>query len=190
MGKSLSNWLNRISRGWVVIAAALVYLVFIALVAPGQAAQAEAYTGDAGSPDLSLFYSAEDLYHLAEVYGERGREAYVRARFTFDLVFPLVYTLSLATALGWLSRRAFAPESRWQRVNLVPVLAMLCDYGENVSASLVMARYPERTVMIDWLAPAFTLLKWTFIGASFALLLVGAAAALWGWTRSREVMER
>jgi hypothetical protein len=179
MGTRLSILLYHLSRGWVVVAALLIFITFTALVAPGQAALAESYAGDTGSPDLSVFYTVEQLYHMAETYGEHGRAAYVRARFTFDLAFPVIYALSLVTALGWLSRRAFNAGSLWQRANLVPILAMLFDYGENVSASLVMARYPERTPPVDWLATEFTLLKWAFIAASFALLLALAAAALW-----------
>jgi hypothetical protein len=178
MGTRLSGFLHSISPGWVVILALLLFVSFTALVAPAQAELAESYAGDAGSPDLSFIYSTGDIYRFAELYGERGREAYIRARFTFDLAFPAVYTLFLTTALSWLSRRAFSPGSRWQRANLSPILAMLFDYGENVSVSLVMARYPERTPVIDWLAPAFTFLKWVLVGASFLLLLVLAAMAL------------
>jgi hypothetical protein len=185
MGISLSYWLHRISRGWVVLAAALFFLVFIARVAPEQAARAEEYAGDAGSPDLSIFYTPDELYRMAEIYGERGREAYVQARFTFDLVFPVAYTLFLATALSWLSRQAFPESSRWRLANLLPVLGMLFDYGENLSASLVMARYPDRTPLVDWLAPFFTLFKWAFLGASFALLLVAAVCAVRRWAGRR-----
>lgn len=186
MATHLSGWLQRTSRGWVVIIALLVFITFTALVAPGQAALVASYAGEAGSPDLSLFYTTADLYRFAEVYGAGGRQAYVRARFTFDLAFPLIYTFSLATALSWLSRRTFDAGSLWQQANLVPVLAMLFDYGENLSASLVMARYPERTPLVDWLAPNFTLFKWAFISASLALLVVGAAAAFWEWASTRK----
>jgi membrane protein implicated in regulation of membrane protease activity len=65
------------------------------------------------------------------------------------------------------------------------VLGALLDYLENVATSLVMARYPLRTPVIDALAPVFTLVKWVFVGGSFALLLIGAGAALWRWVRRR-----
>jgi hypothetical protein len=48
-----------------------------------------------------------------------------------------------------------------------------------------MARYPQPTPLVDWLAPAFTLLKWTFLSASFFLLLTMAAVALRRWAGSR-----
>jgi hypothetical protein len=122
---------------------------------------------------------------MAESYGERGRQAYVRARFTFDLIWPLVYTLFLATAISWAFGRAFAPDSRWQRANLAPLLGALFDYLENLSTSLVMLRYPDQTVVVDALAPVFTALKWSLLGASFILLFGGIVAAIWRWLKQR-----
>jgi len=107
------------------------------------------------------------------------RQAYLRARWTFDLVWPLVYTAFLSLAISWVYRRAFAAESRWQLVNLVPVAGMLLDYLENSATSLVMARYPALTSGIAHLAPLFTLTKWVCVNGSFVLLLIGVIAAPW-----------
>lgn len=179
MGKHISAWLRQISMGSVTLAALVIFVLFIALVLPRQAASAETEAGEAGSPDSSLFYTPTDLYRMAETYGEEGRAAYVRARFTFDLIWPLVYTLFLATAISWVYGRAFPADSLWQRANLAPLLGALFDYLENLSTSLVMARYPVHTPGVDLLAPAFTLVKWVFVGGSFMLLLVGVAGGLW-----------
>lgn len=184
MLKRLSDWLCRISRGWVALAALVVFLLFSALVLPGQSTSAESVAGGAGSPDTSLTYNAQDLYRMAEAYGEQGRQAYIRARFTFDLVWPLVYTLCLVTAISWVFGKAFASDSLWQRANLVPLFGALFDYLENVSTSLVMYRYPNLTPVVAALAPVFTLVKWVLLGASFMLLLAGIVVAVWRWARA------
>ncbi|MGB2910665.1 MAG: SH3 domain-containing protein, partial [Anaerolineales bacterium] len=165
--------------------ALVVFLLFAGLVLPGQAASAETYSGNAGSPDLSFYYSAQDLYHMTEVYGDQGRGAYVRARFTFDLIWPLVYTFFLCTAISWVYTRAFTADSLWRGANLVPVLAMLFDYLENLSVSLVMLRYPHPTNVVDSLAPLFTMLKWVLVIGSVGLLFAGAAIAVWQWIKKR-----
>ncbi len=179
MGNRLSQWLRRISTGPVVWIALAVFVLFTALVLPGQSAQANASSAGAGSPDTSLFYAPADLYRMAEAYGPAGRAAYIRARFTFDLIFPVIYGAFLMTAVSWLNGRAFAPASRWQRTNLLPLVGCLFDYLENVSAALVMGRYPAHTPGLDLLTPAFTALKWTLLAASFMLLLAGVVLALW-----------
>jgi hypothetical protein len=185
MGRKLSNWLYRVSTGWVALAALILFLLFGALVLPGQAAKAEESTGTGRSPDTSLFYTPGDLYDMADAYGPTGRSAYIRARFTFDLVFPLVYLFFLATAVSWVYAKAFAPRSLWRLANLVPVLGALFDYLENTSASLVMARYPNRTPVVATLAPVFTFVKWIFVGGSFVVLAVGIV--VWGlqWSKWR-----
>jgi hypothetical protein len=179
MWKRLSDFLYKITNGWVALLALVVFLLFAGLVLPGQAASAETYSGNAGSPDLSFYYSEQDLYHMAEVYGEQGRGAYVRARFTFDLIWPLVYTFFLCTAISWVYASAFTANSLWRAANLVPALAMLLDYLENLSTSLVMLRYPHPTIVVGSLAPLFTMLKWILVIGSVGLLFAGAAIAIW-----------
>ena len=181
MLKQISDRLYRISTGWVTLAALIVFVLFTALVLPGQSAQEGSEADDVGSPDLSLWYAPADLYRMAEAYGPEGRQAYIRARFTFDVAWPLVYGAFLVTAISWLYARAFAPGSSWRWANLAPLLGVLFDFAENLATSLVMARYPARTPGIDVVAPVFTLVKWVLVGGSFVLLVVGAVAAVWRW---------
>lgn len=178
MFRKISSRLYQFSRGWVALSALVIFLLFGALVLPGQAAAARAYSAEAGSPDTSLFYSPADLLLMAETYGEAGRQAYVRARFTFDLAFPLVFTFFLASANSWLLNRALHPASSWRLLNLIPLGGMLFDYLENISAALVIGRYPARMPLLAALTPAFTLLKWVFVGGSFALLCAAAILAI------------
>ena len=176
--EKVSDWMVRVSSGWVVLLGLAVFLLFSALVLPGQAARAEDYSGEIGSPDTSLFYTAGDLYAFAERYGAAGRAEYIRARFTFDRVWPLVYGLFLVTATSWLFARAGLRGSRWMRLNLLPAAGVAFDYLENISAVVVMARYPQPTLLLDHLAGVFTLVKWVCIAASFAVLLPGAFLAV------------
>ena len=120
------------------------------------------------------------MYTMAEAYGEEGRRAYIKARFTFDVAWPIVYTMFLATGVSWLSTQAFNAKSRWQRVNLLPVCGALFDYLENISASLVMFCYPQQTAGVDLLATFATPVKWMLISLSFVLLVVLVVKVLWG----------
>jgi hypothetical protein len=171
MLKQFSDWLYTITTGWLTILAVIVFILFSALVLPGQSRSAP--QTEAGTPDLSFYYPAQELYHMAEALGQAGREAYIRARFTFDLVWPLVYTFLLVTTISWVYQRVVAAESPWRLINLLPVLGMCGDYLENISTSLVMWRYPLSTFVLDWMAGVFTALKWLLIAGSFAGLLAG-----------------
>jgi hypothetical protein len=187
MGIRLSDWLYKWTNGRAALITLLIFLLFTALVLPDQASKAAVYLEGVGSPDTSFFYAAEDLYRFAEAYGPAGRAAYVRARFTFDVVWPLVYTFFLITAITWVYARVFPPASGWRLANLAPVYGMGFDFLENLSASLVMVRYPAKTGVVDMLAPFFTLVKWVFVNGSFGLLLLGLVVWLWRRVRSRRM---
>lgn len=186
MLKNISNSLQKVSKGWLTLTALVVFLLFTALVLPQQSAKADRETGGVGSPDTTFFYSTNDLYRFAEEYGQAGRAAYVRARGTFDVVWPLVYTFFLVTGISWLSMRAFPPHSRWQILNLVPVMAMLFDFLENGCASMVMLRYPQLSPLAAALAPPASVIKWALVMGSFVLLLVIMSVAVWKklWKKS------
>lgn len=171
MFAKLSNWFLKFSTGPFTLAFLVIFFVFSALVLPDQAARAEVYSGEVGSPDTSLFYSAADLYRMAEAYGPEGRAAYIRARYTFDVVWPLVYMAFLVTSISWLVKRLGLDWGTWGRKNLLPVAGVLFDFLENFSAATVMARYPQTTPVLDRLAGVFTLFKWVFIVGSFVVLV-------------------
>jgi hypothetical protein len=185
MMKIFSDKLSQISTGWMVLLSLAVFIIFIVFVLPAQAAQADKVANEAGTPDLSLAYTTSDLYEMAEAYSEQGRTDYVRARFTFDLVWPLAYGVFLASAISWGFARATPAESIWRRANLAPVLGVVFDYLENISTSIVMIRYPLQTPVVDMLATVFTPVKWIFVGASFLLLLIGGGLTILTWNRNR-----
>lgn len=181
----LSQRLISLSQGWVALIALAIFLLFSVLVLPGQAAQSAARTGGAAQPDTSLIYSTDDLYKMAEAFGLAGRQAYIQARLTFDVVWPMVYGLFLIVAISWLAGRAFPVGHPARLLNLAPAVGMLFDYLENSAAVIVMARYPLRTPVVDLLAPVFTFTKWVFVGGSFVVLLAVAAVAGWRWIARR-----
>jgi len=181
--KKLSDWINKISSGWVTLICLVIFLLFTAFVLPSQAEGADSYSGGMGSPDTSFYYSAEKLYQFAETYGPQGRRAYIRARVTFDLVWPLVYLTFLAPAISWVFQKSGKQWGFWKRLNLVPVFGLVFDYLENGATSIVMARYPDLTPVIPQLAGIFTIFKWVFIGGSFILLLLGLSMACRSWVK-------
>jgi hypothetical protein len=183
MLRRVSDFFYSISRGWVALIALGVFVFFIGVVLPQQATGAEAYSADAGSPDTSFFYTPADLYRMAEAYGAEGRSAYIRARFTFDVVWPLAYLFFLVTSISWILKRILPQESRGRLLNLFPLAGAVFDYLENMSAALVMGRYPSQTPVVDMLAPVFTAAKWYLINGSFFILLIGLASFAVRWVR-------
>jgi hypothetical protein len=182
MLKRLSFWLSQFSTSWLALLALLVFILFTSLVLP---AQDDENASGAPTPDLSIYYSAQDLYRWAEAYGPLGRQEYIRARLSFDVIWPLVYTFFLVTAISWSYKRIAAPESLWQYLNLLPVLGMSFDFLENFSTSLVMLRFPQQTPVLASLAGVFTMVKWILMSVSSISLIMGVAFVLIKWIKQR-----
>ncbi len=162
----------RFSTKWMVIAAFIIFLAFSILFLPGQARLVETYSADLGSPDTSLFYTPADLYHMAETYGVEGRVAYIKARLTFDIAFPIVYTFFLVTSISWFTSRVLEEGNEFRTGNLLPLFAMLFDLLENTCTAFVFSSYPTYTPFLSMLAPFFTLMKWICVGSSFLSLMI------------------
>ncbi|MBK9698305.1 MAG: hypothetical protein IPO80_13335 [Propionibacteriaceae bacterium] len=175
-------------RGWMAMGAVVLFALFTAMVLPAQAEAGAFYTVRYAAPDTSVWYFPDDLYAAAEAWGRDGRAAYVHARVTFDVIWPMVYGTLLMTTLAWVWARGTASGSRWRGVALIPVVAVALDYAENICTATVMARYPARTPVLAELAPLFTAGKWLTLSASFMLLGIGVIIALtarWRARRSR-----
>ena len=177
--KRLSVWFYKITTGWISLTGLMIFLLFVTFVLPEQAGTTNQTSSEVGSPDTSFYYTPGQLYEMAEAYGEQGRANYIQARFSFDLIWPLIYTLFLVTAISWLFKHASLSKSRWHLANIVPALGMAFDYLENISTALVMYRYPTSTDILAIFAPIFTSIKWIFIAGSFGLLAVGLIVVIW-----------
>lgn len=181
----ISDAWYRISNGRTAAVALIIFVAFTALVLPGQSRESASISGETGSPDLSFYYTRDDLYEMAEAYGVEGRAAYIKARFTFDVAWPIVYTFFLSTTISWAFLKFSTPDGKIWRLNVLPVLGALFDYLENASTSLVMFRYPSLSPPVDFLASWFTLLKWLLIVGSFLILLIGLGMVVRNWIGKR-----
>ena len=154
-------------RSKTMIAFSFAFFLTIAFFLPEQSSRLGEETGDNPTPDLSFYFSVEDLYSWAESYGEAGRESYIRTRFTFDIIWPIIYAGFLFSSMGGLLYRSGLQDSIIDRFLLLPLGSLVFDYLENISSSIVMWRYPLRTPLVDYAVTVFTPLKWIILGFSF-----------------------
>jgi hypothetical protein len=170
---NLSNWLAKKTTPLVFFIAAFSFIGFMIFVLPAVSATTKEITGSSLSPDTSFFYSVETLYQIAEEYGEAGREYYINSRFTFDVLWPVVYGFFLVSALSLTFKRPIAGKS-FYLFNLLPIFGDVFDFLENVMTAYVMFRYPL-TSFVAYIAPYFTLMKWLLIYLAFGLLIIGVS---------------
>ena len=172
MLQNKSEQVIKFSKKWVVIVGFILFLAFSILFLPGQTKLTETYSAGLGSPDTSLFYTPADLYHMAETYGAAGRAAYIKARLTFDIAFPILYTFFFVTSISWFESHVLEKGNEFRTANMLPFFAMLFDLLENACTAFVFSSYPTYIPFISMLAPFFTLLKWICVGSSFLFLII------------------
>lgn len=180
---TLSKWINKQISPVVLIISALIFTGFLIFVLPAVSAATLEVTSISQSPDTSFFYTVETLYEIAEGYGEAGRDYYINSRFTFDVVWPLVYGFFIVSALSLTFRKPILNRNFYV-FNLIPLMAVVFDFLENITVSYLMFRYPLFSV-VAYGAPFFTLLKWLMIYMAFALLTIGVIIKFFLLLRSR-----
>lgn len=153
---------------WAGLVSTLIFAFFIAVVLPQQSELAIA-NGLTQSIDTSWFYNARELYRIAEIYGPNGREFYILQRWTFDLVWPLVYFSFIFSLSALLFKSiGLSKMNRW--ILTFVWFSLAFDYIENTMVSLVLFRFPSPTWIIADLAGTATSLKWISLGLSFFVL--------------------
>lgn len=152
-----------------VLFTSLLFALFIILVLPRVSDYTKANIGSE-SADSSFFYDGEKLYNIAESYGEDGRSLYILLRWTFDILWPLVYFAFLFSVIVLLSKTL---DIHWlSRLFILPFLAMAFDFLENTLVTLVMMFFPKKVLWLGNLAGFVTSLKWSLLYVSFALMFL------------------
>lgn len=170
--------MNEEKKSWIVIASiTILFAIFIVVVLPKVSVYSSDKIGVSEAPDTSFLYTSDDLYHIAELYGEDGRRTYIKLRWTFDLVWPIVYTAFLAV---WIWKLSFYLMIK--KYYYIPIVAMIFDYLENLGTTIVFFSYPNKLYLVASVTPWLSLLKWLILGLAFliwfVLLMVAAYKVL------------
>jgi hypothetical protein len=152
-----------------VLFASLLFALFIILVLPRMSDYTKANIGSE-SADSSFFYDGDQLYNIAESYGEDGRSLYILLRWTFDILWPLVYFAFLLSVIVFLCKSLDV--HLLSHSYILPFLAMAFDFLENTLVTFVMVFFPRKVLWLGSLAGFVTALKWSLLYASFALIFL------------------
>ena len=178
MLNTLSQKFHQWTSGWRVIILLVADALMMGYIMP-LAAGLMAFAANASvlPLDLMFFYTPEKAFAMIEKYGEAGRALYMKIELTADIIYPIIYTLFYGLLLSWLFQRAFKPESKMQRYNVMPVGAWLFDLLENGGIVSMLTMYPSQPTVLAWLTMLFGSLKWLFAFASIGLALYALARA-------------
>ena len=127
-------------------------------------------------PDLRFGYRADEVHRLMTAYGAAGL-AHWRRMLLIDMLFPCVYG-SFIALLGarWADWTAAGP--LWREAGAAClVLAVACDYGENVLLLGVIKAFPVERPNSVAAASLATRGKFLFLWIALAFPLIHGFAA-------------
>jgi len=127
--------------------------------------------------DMEFNYSPDRAYQVLQAYGADGRAFYASTFVIIDFFTPILMNLFLAMTISILFRQVFLPDSPLQRLNLLPMIAMIGDYLENLGIVLMIRSYPDQSIALARFAAFSTNLKFVFTTASGVCILAGVV--LW-----------
>ncbi len=131
------------------------------------------------APDLKLFdlsptgYTHGYANSLLDALGSEGRATYLTLQLPLDFLYPGLFAITCSLLLTWLFSKGAEVGSRIFYFSLVPILAGLFDYIENVFIVIMLKSYPDISLSLVELASLFTVLKSGFATAFFILFFWG-----------------
>ena len=170
--KYLNGLLKRIYQDITIKSLVLItlgFVLFTAGVLPLIANITTNVIGVSESPDTSFNFNVTSLYEILESYGRDGRNFYILMRWTFDVVWPLVYTGFIISLIAYFTK--VNTINYHLKRYIFPLLAILFDYLENTFATIVMVIYPIEIDFISYLLFISSIIKWVTLSIAFLIAI-------------------
>ncbi len=116
--------------------------------------------------DLQFAYTPERAYELIDSYSDETRSVYAIGEMTFDVAYPIVYTLFMSVTLMLLYPNK-------GRIAWLPYVVFTADMLENTGIIIMLKNYPSHLNEIAWMTSTFSTLKWTLVFVVAIIILVG-----------------
>ena len=172
MWKAIS-WVKEKSNIKIILALTALFIVFLVFMNGNiiGTAKLKSVTGGAGILDLEFGYSADRAYNILESQGTEGRQLY-KVMLYVDFAFPFVYMMFGVLTIGYLLKINKIKNNAVHYLIFVPVLAMFCDWTENILILQMIGKFPAKMAVIALLSSTFTIMKFIFIAIFFAAIVV------------------
>jgi hypothetical protein len=172
--KVLISFIQKYSSGKLVsVLFALTMVVYVAMLSYSIPA-VSAFAPEFPLFDLSpLGYSFTYASELLSSLGADGRNLYLSIQLPLDFIYPGLFSVTYSLMLVWLCSKLFKKNSKIYYFSLVPFLAGIFDYAENIYIIKMINSFPDLQVTTVKIASMLTILKSSFTMIFFILLSVG-----------------
>jgi hypothetical protein len=117
-------------------------------------------------------YDLNYVYELFTSLGEIGRETYLTNQLPVDMIYPLLFGLSYCLLLGYFLKKLNKLNSNYIYLCVIPVIAGISDYLENIGIITMLKSYPDLTEISVETTSIFSLIKSISTSIFFIVLIV------------------
>lgn len=124
---------------------------------------------------LDMMPIGYDLNYVSKLFsslGENGRLTYLTNQIPVDMIYPLLFGLSYCLLLGYFLNKLNKLNSPYLYLCLLPVIAGISDYLENIGIIAMLNNYPDLTKTMVNATNTFTVLKSISTSVFFIALIV------------------
>ncbi len=128
-------------------------------------------TGGASILDFEFGFDINKATEMLTALGDDGRNFYQSKILPLDILFPLTYMFFYLTWMAFFLKNLSAPKI-FNYLLLLPFLAMIADWLENVGIWILLQSYPDLPSNAVCLASISGMFKFVFIISNWAVLLL------------------
>ena len=116
--------------------------------------------------DTYFSFNYEDIARIIEAIGESGRSAYVKAMYTIDLAFPIIYT---SLSLGIMNKLRIS-----ELFYLLPISLFTADIFQNIQTAIIMTQSSVNDISSEQiiLASFTNQLKWSLAFLMISIITI------------------
>lgn len=162
----------------------LVYAIMIFITIP----KVMAFSGELKILDMMpMGYDLDYVNVLFNALGEKGRETYLHQQIPVDMIYPFLFGVSNCLILAFFLNKIDKLDSVYFYVTLLPLLAGIADYMENIGIVLMLKSFPDVSEEVAGLTNVFSITKSLTTTIFFiVLIIVLVSLGLKTWTAYRK----
>ncbi|WMI65079.1 hypothetical protein RBH94_13555 [Aestuariibaculum sp. YM273] len=124
---------------------------------------------------LDMMPTGYDLNYVNELFttlGENGRLIYLTKQIPVDMIYPLLFGLSYCLLLGYFLKKLKTFYSPYTYLCLIPIIAGIADYLENLGIITMLNNYPELKETTVYATNMFSVIKSISTSIFFIALII------------------
>lgn len=121
---------------------------------------------------LPTGYNQDYVNNLFRTLGENGRKIYLTNQIPVDMIYPLLFGLTYSLLLAYFLKKLNKLKSPFTLLCLLPIIAGIADYLENIGIITMLNSYPDLTQIMAKTTNIFTIIKSGSTTLFFIVLII------------------